>query len=151
MDRPRSKLHTMFLMCTITVILLLIGGLACCSYAKDQQEIAGRYTVHGTRILHKITLPQQRPSAVIVVQYLPPQTKILQTTPHFSSYDETTGIVKWLLSETESGRLTISITLEKPVDRHRIRAEVLFKDQTGISNAFTIAPSPLKRKMLEGC
>lgn len=116
-----------------------------------QQEIAGRYKLKGTEIVHTITIPPQRPAAVIVVQYLPPGTEILQTIPQHSSYDGATGTLKWLFIDAQPGPLQLRITLSRPVASHDIRAEVLFKDQSGTSSTYTIAPAPVIRKALEGC
>lgn len=151
MKQVGSILRSLVPVLALSVFLLVAGGLQATSHAKEQQEIAGRYRFNGTQIRHKITIPQQRPAAVIVIQYLPPHTKITQALPNYNSYDETTGIAKWLFGNAEPGLLHINITLAQPVNSHLIRAEVLFKDQTGISNAYTIAPAPLKRKALEGC
>ena len=115
-----------------------------------QQEIAGRYKLKGAEIVHTITIPPQRPAAVIVVQYLPPGTEILQTTPQHSSYDGATGTLKWLFIDAQPGPLQLRVTLAKPVDSRDIHAEVLFKDQAGASSTYTIAPAPVIRKALEG-
>lgn len=121
------------------------------SPAWAQQEIAGRYKLKGAEIVHTITIPPQRPAAVIVVQYLPPGTEIVQTTPQYSSYDGATGTVKWLFIDAQPGPLQLRLTLGRPVDSRDIRAEVLFKDQSGTSSTYTIAPAPVIRKALEGC
>ncbi|MDD2464235.1 MAG: hypothetical protein PHI97_09575 [Desulfobulbus sp.] len=144
-------LHGIFVALTCTTIFLGTDGLRSGSLAREQQEIAGRYRFTGTEITHKINIPQQTPDAVIVVQYLPPNTEILDAIPAYNSYDATYGVAKWLFTKAQPGVLKIQIKLAQPVDSQHIRAEVLFKDHTGASNAYTIAPAPLRRKILEGC
>lgn len=131
--------------------VFVVPVLSLSAPAWAQQEIAGRYKLKGTEIVHTITIPQQRPAAVIVVQYLPPGTEILQTTPQHSSYDGATGTLKWLFIDAQPGPLQLRISLSRPVASHDIRAEVLFKDQSGTSSTYTIAPAPVIRKALEGC
>ena len=130
---------------------IIAAGGSVSSPAWAQQEIAGRYKLKGAEIVHTITIPAQRPAAVIVVQYLPPGTEILQTTPQYSSYDGATGTLKWLFIDAQPGPLQLRVTLARPVDSRDIHAEVLFKDQTGASSTYTIAPAPVIRKALEGC
>ena len=117
----------------------------------EAQEIAGRYKLTGASIRYQIAVPQQKPAAVIIIQYLPPHTAIQNAIPAYDTYDPQTGIVKWLLSEVEPGVLTIRLQMASPVDQHAIKAEVLFKDHSGASNTFAIEPLPMKRTQLEGC
>ena len=139
--------------CALIASLLVLPGVhvdCTCSLA-GAQEIAGRYKLTGANIQYRITVPQQKPAAAIVIQYLPPQTLIQNATPAFSSYDPQTGIVKWLFSEVAPGILTISLQLAHPLERNEIKAEVLFKDHSGASSTFAIEPLPMKRRQLEGC
>ena len=135
----------------VAVFLATGAVLSLSSPVWAQQEVAGRYKLKGAEIVHTITIPPQRPAAVIVVQYLPPGTEILQTTPQYSSYDGVTGTLKWLFIDAQPGPLQLRISLSRPVASHDIRAEVLFKDQSGTSSTYTIAPAPVIRKALEGC
>ena len=132
------------------IIPFIFVALLCMGTAKAQ-ELAGRYKHTGATITYRITVPQQKPAAAIVLQYLPPGTTIQNALPAFSSYDPKTGIVKWLFSDVTPGVLVIELQLTQPVTSQEIKAEVLFKDHQGVSNTFAIEPLPMKRKQLEGC
>ena len=151
MKAIRSRFVRRLFVLALSVSVLGVAVLSLPPMAGAQQEIAGRYKLSGAEIQYTITIPQQRPAAVIVVQYLPPGTEILQATPQYSSYDGATGIAKWLFIDAQPGPLRLRITLARPLDNRDIQAEVLFKDQSGTSSTFTIAPTPVKRKVLEGC
>ena len=131
--------------------LLLSQGIAGSVCQAEERQVAGRYKVNGNTILHTITIPTQPPVAVIVVQYLPPGTSITSTDPSYSSYDKTTGEVKWLLKGVPPGLLQIRLTLAHEVDKDKVRAEALFKDALGGSSTYTLTPQPMKRKTIEGC
>ena len=45
--------------------VFVVPVLSLSAPAWAQQEIAGRYKLKGTEIVHTITIPQQRPAAVI--------------------------------------------------------------------------------------
>ncbi len=138
---------------TVIACLLLLSGfhIDCMLTPVIAQEMAGRYKMTGASIRYQVTVPQQKPAAVIVVQYLPPHTAIKNATPGYSTYDPQTGIVKWLFSEVEPGVLTINLQLANPVERNDVKAEVLFKDHSGASSIFAIEPLAMKRKQMEGC
>jgi len=151
MKAIHSRFVRTLLVLAFSVLVLGVAVLPLPPIALAQQEVAGRYKLSGAEIVHTITIPQQRPAAVIVVQYLPPGTEILQATPPYSSYDGATGVAKWLFIDAGPGPLRLRITLARPLNSRDIQAEVLFKDQSGSSSTYTIAPAPLKRKALEGC
>ncbi len=115
------------------------------------EELFGRYKIRDRRIDYTITIPQQRPAAAIIVQYLPPQTEVLGSDPPCNSYDPESGEMKWLFTDPQPGALRISLELAAPVSNQDVRAEVLFKDHTGASSSYSGRPLPLMRKMLEGC
>ena len=115
------------------------------------EELIGRYKLRGANIDYTITIPQERPAAAIIIQYLPAGTKVLGSSPAVSSDVPESGEMRWLFTNPEAGRLRISLELAKPLANHQIRAEALFKDHSGQNSNYAIRPAPLKRKMLEGC
>ncbi|WP_153306514.1 hypothetical protein [Desulfogranum japonicum] len=134
-------------------MVLVLGVLLSCTPCSTAlgQDIIGRYKVKGNRIIHKIVIPQDPPAAVIVLQYLPKGTDVVKTSPDYSSYDKETGTLKWLFDDVQPGHLSLKITLAKRIDAKNISAEVLFLDQTGQSNIFSLSPLPMKRRAIEGC
>lgn len=135
----------------LLLALFISQGLAGPICLAEERQVAGRYKVSGNTILHTITIPAQPPVAVIVVQYLPPGTLITSADPAYSSYDQATGEVKWLLRSVSPGVLQMRLTLAHEVDKGKIRAEALFKDALGGSSTYALSPQPMKRKVVEGC
>lgn len=135
----------------LLLALFISQGIAGPICLAEDRQVAGRYKVSGNTILHTITIPVQPPAAVIVVQYLPPGTVVTSAEPAYSSYDQTTGEVKWLLKGVSPGVLQIRLTLAHEVNKDKIRAEALFKDALGGSSTYALSPQPMKRKTVEGC
>ena len=146
--REKNSVRWAFLLLLALFISQGIAGRTCLA---EERQVAGRYKVSGNTIMHTITIPPQPPAAVIVVQYLPPGTPIASAAPAYSSYDPTTGEVKWLLKGVSPGVLQIRLTLAHEVNKDKIRAEALFKDALGGSSTYALSPQPMKRKTVEGC
>lgn len=131
--------------------LFLCAALCTTVPVQAAEELFGRYRIRDTRIDYTITIPQQRPAAAIIIQYLPPHTEVLSSQPPCNSYDPESGEMKWLFTDPSPGDLRIGLELAAPISSREVRAEVLFKDHTGESHSHSGKPLPLMRKMLEGC
>ncbi len=132
-------------------LIISVCPLVALSSLAEEMQVAGKYSMRGRSINHKIKIPPSPPAAVIVVQYLPPGTDIKSAEPEYSSYDKEHGVVKWLFTDVKPGRLKIRLELAHDVDRSKVRAEALFKDSKGQSSTFALIPRPMKRKAIEGC
>lgn len=129
--------------------VLLLVGTAPVSLAR---EVEGKYRYRDDTIQLRVIVPEEKPTAVIVIQYLPPHTNIVEAKPPISSYTPETGAVKWLFSDVRPGELILKLQLAAPVDSKDVKAEVLFLDSSGHSSSYSVdAPRPIKRKGLEGC
>lgn len=133
------------------IFLIFLLAAICAHAAVPAEELAGRYKIRDTRIDYSISIPQERPAAAIIIQYLPPQTKVLSSCPAYNSYDPETGEMKWLFADPEPGLLRIILELEQTLTNQDVRAEALFKDHSGLSSTYSIQAAPMRRRMLEGC
>ena len=144
--KPPSPVHALR---TMTVLMALLFTFFC--QELQAEELIGRYKLRGTDIDYSITIPQERPAAAIIIQYLPAGTEVLSSCPAFSSYDPETGEMRWLFTNPEAGLLRISLKLAEPLAAQQVRAEALFQDHSGQSSNYAIRPAPMKRRVLEGC
>ncbi|MFZ5776138.1 MAG: hypothetical protein ACOY3Z_11705 [Thermodesulfobacteriota bacterium] len=133
------------------LILLSLQGFASRPCLAEDRQVAGRYKVEGRTIRHTITIPEQPPGAVIVIQYLPPGTGIIAAEPAYSSYDQANGEAKWLLKNVSPGPLHITLELDHEVARDTIRAETLFKDSPKESGYTKPPQSVIRKRKVEGC
>jgi hypothetical protein len=133
----------------LVVGVLLCVGAASLSLAR---EVEGTYRHRDDTIQLRVIVPEEKPAAVIVIQYLPPLTKIIEAKPPISNYAPETGVVKWLFSDVRPGELIMQLQLGAPVDSKDVKAEVLFLDGSGQSSSYFLdTPRPMKRRGLEGC
>lgn len=137
------------------LILFVLCSSGLC-LAAEQQIIKARYkNPRGTDISWKIKIPSPPPAAVIVLQFIPPGTRILNSSPAFHSYDPESGTVKWLLSGVRPGLVTMKMTLNQPIRKKgEISGKIIFQDTSTkpISSTFISSPNKSTRKRaIEGC
>ncbi len=118
-------------------------------------EITARYSQpRGTKIKWSITIPNPPPTAVIVIQMIPPGTDIVSASPAYSSYDKKTGTVKWLLSGVHPGKVVMSMQLSRPIRKKgEIHGKIIFQDRSAKPTASTsmVLTPKARKKAIEGC
>lgn len=134
-------------------LLLLLLALPCQTSQGAAQEIAARYSQpRGTQISWQISIPSPPPAAVIVSQSIPPGTVITGSSPAYSSYDQDTGIAKWLLTNVQAGTITMSMELATPIRKKgEIHGKIIFQDQRAQAIAEGFMTLQSKKKAIEGC
>ncbi|MCI5144017.1 MAG: hypothetical protein D3923_00480 [Candidatus Electrothrix sp. AR3] len=98
------------------ILLLSMMFLLFCFSPAISAGITARYSQpRGTQIKWQITIPESPPAAVIIIQRIPPQTVVLKSSPTYHSHDQATGTVKWLLTNIQPGKISMSMELDKPI------------------------------------
>lgn len=137
-----------------TLIVFCLTCLTSFVFAAND-EITARYSQpRGTKIKWSITIPNPPPAAVIVIQMIPPGTDILSASPHYSSFDKSTGTAKWLLNGVSPGKVVMKMTLSKPIRKKgEIHGKIIFQDQSARATAstFMVLTPKAKKKAIEGC
>ncbi len=123
--------------------------------AASAGEITARYSQpRGKKITWSINIPSPPPAAVIVIQTIPPGTKIISSAPAYSSYDKKTGTAKWLLSGVRPGTIVMKMKLSVPIRKKgEIHGKIIFQDQSARATASTsmVLTPKARKKAIEGC
>ncbi len=139
----------------LRVFAILLFIVVCASVAAHAgTSIYARYLQpRGRHIIWKIQVPSPPPAAIIVTQYILPGSEILDLSHPLSSYDQESGIAKWLLTSISPGTLEMKMTISKPIRKKgEIHGEVMFKDESRNTTAsIFMKPTAVKRKAVEGC
>lgn len=133
------------------LIMVTIVGVAASALAGP--PISARYLKpRGDNITWKIRVPSPAPATVLVTQYIPPGSDILESSHPLNSYDKEKGIAKWLLSPVSPGVLRMEMKLSMPIlDNGDIHGEVMFQDESHNTTAsILMKPKPVN-KPFEGC
>lgn len=113
--------------------LILLGGFLLWPLpAGAEGLVAGHYGQGvGSELEIILEIGSPPPPLVIVSQNLPLGTRVLSATPKLKKYDPDTGKAKWLLSKVNSGKMTISLRLDRPVARGQISGEIMSRSGGG--------------------
>ena len=117
-------------------------------------SISARYLQsRGDHIVWEIIVPSPPPAAVIVTQYILPDSEVLESSHPLSSYDKEGGIAKWLITSISPGILKMEMTVSKPIrQKGEIHGEVMFQDESRNTTASKfMRPARTVKKKLEGC
>jgi len=133
--------------------LLLLLAMATNGLAADLAGIHARYSQpRGTKISWQIHIPSPAPAAVIVLQTIPPGTIVESCSPPESSYDSSTGTVKWLLTKVKPGTIKMKMKLDRPIRKKgEIHGKIIFQDTAHKPVAEGFMTLKSKKKAIEGC
>lgn len=137
------------------IVVLTLSNFSFSVATGGEQKITARFNQpRGTAISWSIEIPDPPPSAVIVMQKIPPGTEVLAATPAYDSFDKSNGTIKWLLHRVVPGKFMMSMKLSAPIRKKgEIHGNIIFQDQTASPTASTtMALIPkVRRKLIEGC
>lgn len=116
-------------------ILMLTGLLAVLSMpltAAGEELVSGRYLGGGGKeILVELVIGAPPPSSVILIQKLPKGTEVISSSPELKMYDPAKGEAKWLLSKVGAGKMTIAMTLDRPLAKGEVSGEIRCRNRDG--------------------
>lgn len=85
----------------------------------------------GASIVVQVSIDAPPPRSLILVQRVPPGTRILAAQPPASQVNPGQGEAKWLLRNPVPGQHTIRMTLEPPVDAGSLSGQILYLPAQG--------------------
>ncbi len=113
----------------ITVLLCLAAAVPVLAVG----VVSGQYlekSATGLRLEIRVGSPT--PTSLILIQHLPPGTRVRNAAPAYKKYNPAKGEVRWLMRNLRPGVFTVRLDLETPVQPSTIRAEIRCKDpETG--------------------
>jgi hypothetical protein len=114
---------------TAALSCMLFFSLGYASQVLAMGVVAGRYLERsGTAIALEITIGSPAPASLIVIQHLPPGTKIAKADPAYKKYNAGTGEVRWLLRKPPAGTITIRLIPAAPAVSGKVHAELRCMD-----------------------
>jgi len=94
--------------------------------------VSGRYlSAVGKEIRIELKIGTPAPSSVIVIQKLPKGTKVISSSPVAKKYNSAQGKAKWLLSKVISGKMAISMTLDRVISKGEVSGEIRWRNAAG--------------------
>jgi hypothetical protein len=97
-----------------------------------EDSVTARFLRLGGSILAvEINVGSPPPSSLILVQHLPPGTRLLDSSPAVNNVNAEKGEAKWLLHSISPGRLVVEMTLDRAVGADEAAAEIRFKPLKG--------------------
>jgi hypothetical protein len=117
--------------CSAVVIpVVVLGGLAWA--ATGGAAVSANYLqAGGASLVVQVSIDAPPPRSLILVQRLPPGTRILEAQPPASQVSPGQGEAKWLLRNPVPGHHTIRMTLEPPVDAGALSGQILYLPAQG--------------------
>lgn len=110
------------------VAIMLIRPLA----AGAGDLVTGRYLPgDGREIKIELEIGSPAPPLVIVVQNLPKGARVVDSSPELKKYDPDDGVVKWLLAKVKSGKMLVSLRLDRPVALGELQGEIRSRSEAG--------------------
>ena len=114
-------------------IYLLSALTAFIFYGAQSVSAADLVTGHyvsssGKSIELSLDIQTPAPVSLIIEQYLPPGTKIVDSKPKFKKYNSKKGKVKWLLKNVRSGKKKVTLQLADAIGQGNVRALLRCKD-----------------------
>lgn len=113
-----------------TGVFLLLMGILTPVTIMASPDIQARYIKDsGKQVVISITVGQNPPPSVILVQHFPPGVRMVDSTPKASNYNHQRNSAKWLLRNLRSGKTNVSVSFDRPVQGGQVSAEIRFKPQ----------------------
>jgi len=117
--------------CSCLVLLLLLAGLFTTARAQAAPPSV-RYLPAGPGSVRiEVLVDRPPPTAIIVVQHLPPGVDIVQAEPPPAGFDRQRGEARWLFRQPQPGRFIVTLRLSQPVPPHVLRGELRFRPPSG--------------------
>lgn len=119
----------------------------------EQTEIEARYSqARGKQISWQVQVPSPAPAAIIVLQIIPAGTSIITSKPVYNNFDQTTGMVKWLLTSVQPGEIHMTMELDRPIRKKgEIQGKIIFQDSSTRPLAEAFITRKNRKKSIEGC
>jgi hypothetical protein len=116
-----------------TFILVLVLSLLSWPLASGAEElVSGRYQeLGGNQVRIELKVGSPPPASIILIQNLPKGCKVITSRPEMKKYSPATGKAKWLLSKVVTGKMIISVTLDRPVDKRELSGEIRYRGEAG--------------------
>ncbi|HHO48954.1 MAG TPA: hypothetical protein ENN06_10980 [Desulfobacteraceae bacterium] len=120
--------HRLWLTCFLFLLCILLPATG----SAAEESVTARYLrLGGSALTVEINVGSPPPSSLILVQHLPPGTRLLDSSPAVNNVNVEKGEAKWLLHSIPSGRLVVEMTLDRPVGADEAAAEIRFKPLEG--------------------
>ncbi|MCK4840197.1 MAG: hypothetical protein KAS94_15430 [Desulfobulbaceae bacterium] len=118
--------------CRFGLVVLIAGILICPLSADAENLVSGRYLKGaGQEIKIELMISSPAPPLVIVVQHLPKGVKVVAAEPELKKYKPNKGVAKWLLHKVAPGKMTVSLQLDRSVEKGEINGEIRCRDTAG--------------------
>lgn len=118
---------------TATIAVIIAAVMIWPLVAKAGELVAGRYLPgDGQEIKLELEIGSPPPPLVIVVQNLPKGIKVVGSSPELIRYDPDEGVAKWLLHKVNPGKMVITLRLDRPVEKGKIRGELRWRNPAGM-------------------
>ncbi len=120
----RSRLFIFFMACLISIF--------CAGNLHANSQVTAHYKQSSGRELEvEILIPSPPPASIIFVQTLPADVKIQLSRPQAKSINAKKGEAKWLLRNLQPGKMSISFSINREVQRNEISGEIRYKTPDG--------------------
>ena len=125
-----------------TFILVLILSMLFWPLVSGADElVTGLYKdIGGSEVRVELTVGNPPPASIILVQNLPKGVKVTASSPELKKFSPAKGKAKWLLSKVKPGKLVVSVSLERPIDKGEISGEIRYRGRAG-----KMITAPLKK------
>lgn len=118
--------------CRLGLVILIAGILICPSSAEAENLVSGHYLKgQGQEIKIELKISSPAPPLVIVSQHLPQGVKVVAASPELTKYKPSKGVAKWLLRKVAPGKMTLSLQLDRSVEKGEINGEIRCRDAAG--------------------
>lgn len=134
MNQPQGLQHSTSHRSLFATVFSLLGAMLLLtpSPLAAAPDLAARYLQsRGTELVIEITVSSPPPASAILIQHLPPDVRITQSSPGVNNYSPGKPVAKWLFRNLKPGKMTIHITLDRTVASSDISAELRFKPARG--------------------
>lgn len=119
---PKRSRHARFL-----VALILLAGLSRTAPVMARELVTCRYlAASGTRIEIELNVGAPPPATLIVMQNLPPDVSVVETSQPVKKFSQRPGEAKWLLMGIRPGITLLGFTLNKAIRPGQISGEMLY-------------------------
>lgn len=114
-------------------LVVLIAGILIWPLAADAENLVSGHYLKGAgqEIIIELKISTPAPPLVIVVQHLPKGVNVVAAEPELKKYMPNKGVAKWLLPKVATGQTTISLQLDRPIERGELNGEIRFRDAAG--------------------
>ena len=114
------------------VLVLILSMLVWPLFAGAGELVSGRYhDLGGNEIRVELTITSPAPASIILIQSLPRGVKVIASSPELKKYSPGKGQAKWLFRKVPAGKMAVTVTLDRSVDKGEISGEIRYRDAAG--------------------